>query len=508
MIFVIDQRLVSILLILLKQNDYITINDIANKIDVSNRTVRNDLKLLDSPLQDLNLSLIKKTGMGIKIEGDRKSKLKAYDKLKVKNLNPYPNGPEARIEYMALKLTTVDAYRIYEFADELFVSRASIHKDLKSLKALLNKYHITLLRSSSTGLALQGKEKDIRNMMFDLMVKDDKYQHFLEICQKSNYECNGEFIFYGLDLTDDEIKNFIKKAIGQSIENLNHINLNELSQIIVRLIISFVRISNNKYIELSDSFKQKLSKQAFLEKVNNLVNNIEEAYKLKYTNDEIHYIQLFFLSYLQPKEVFVYNLQEIQAFSNYLINAWSKDLNVDLHHDTKLLDNLLQHLIPVYTRVMHNLPVENQLIGEIKKMYPNTLETVQKSIENSKEWFNMREEDIAFLALHLAAALERLKQPLNCLLIQSDGIGAQILNRQKINRLDNEIKIVQEINYKQIDEVDYDGIDIIISTIELKLDNKIPFLLINNIISDDELLILQDIINSYYKEKNNPKRVD
>ena len=57
----IDQRLVSILLILLKQSDYITINDIANKIDVSNRTVRNDLKMLETQLQDLDLTLIKKT---------------------------------------------------------------------------------------------------------------------------------------------------------------------------------------------------------------------------------------------------------------------------------------------------------------------------------------------------------------------------------------------------------------------------------------------------------------
>ena len=157
---------------------------------------------------------------------------------------------------------------------------------------------------------------------------------------------------------------------------------------------------------------------------------------------------------------------------------------------------------------MHNLPVENQLIEEIKKMYPNTLVTVRKSIRESKEWFTMREEDIAFLALHLASALERQKKPLNCLLIHSDGIGAQILNKQKIDRLDNELKIVQELNYNQIDEANYDGIDIIISTIELKLNNDIPFLLINNIISDDELLILQDIINSYYKEKNNPKKVD
>ena len=74
----INQRLLDIIRILLKQNTYVTIAELANEIDVSYKTVANDLKKVDVWLTEHGLDLIKKTGVGVTIEGNNKTKLSVY----------------------------------------------------------------------------------------------------------------------------------------------------------------------------------------------------------------------------------------------------------------------------------------------------------------------------------------------------------------------------------------------------------------------------------------------
>lgn len=504
----IKRRLISILLYLLEQDSYITINDIAHYLDVSNRTIRNDLNTLEPWIEELNLTLIKKTGVGIKIEGDPQDELKAYDVIKEKNLYPYPNGPEDRIHYMALKLCTVDFYRIYQFSDDLFVSRASIHKDITILEKQFNQYQITMIRDSSKGISIKGKEKDIRNMMFNIMINDEKFNEFIKLCKSKDYECTGDFIFSGLNLTDDEIKDFIIKTSLRDLNIYEDLTLLNVSQIIIRLLISFVRIQANKPIVLSNDFKNELEDQSFYDDVTIILEKLTDEFKYTFPKDEYYYIQVFFLAFLKPQQTLPYNLNEIQSFTNYLIKKWSKELDIDLTNDPILKNNLMAHLTPVYTRIMHSIPVENTLTMEIQTMYPNTLKTVKKSIEDSDQWSAMQQEDIEFLTLHLAAALERLKEPLNTLLIYSGGLGARSLIKEKIEHALNDVKIIRDVNYTSIDKETFDQIDFIISTVDVQLDNDLPFVLVNNIISNNDLTLLQDVVKKYFNEKNNPKRVD
>lgn len=56
-----NKRLLDIAELLLNSSDYITVDTIAEKLNVSNKTIRNDLVILDEWLLEFNLSLDKKT---------------------------------------------------------------------------------------------------------------------------------------------------------------------------------------------------------------------------------------------------------------------------------------------------------------------------------------------------------------------------------------------------------------------------------------------------------------
>ena len=69
-----NKRILEIIRILLQQRNYITIREIAELLNVSNKTIRNDLALAEHYLAEYHLSLRKKTGTGIRIEGRESGK--------------------------------------------------------------------------------------------------------------------------------------------------------------------------------------------------------------------------------------------------------------------------------------------------------------------------------------------------------------------------------------------------------------------------------------------------
>ena len=56
-----NKRIMKIVDVLLKQDSYITIDKISEELAVSNKTIRNDLQIVDQYLEENNLKLIKKS---------------------------------------------------------------------------------------------------------------------------------------------------------------------------------------------------------------------------------------------------------------------------------------------------------------------------------------------------------------------------------------------------------------------------------------------------------------
>lgn len=79
-----NNRVMKIVDVLLKEDSYITIDKISETLNVSNKTIRNDLQIVEEYLNENNLQLIKKTGVGICIEGSIKDKLLVMQTVKEK----------------------------------------------------------------------------------------------------------------------------------------------------------------------------------------------------------------------------------------------------------------------------------------------------------------------------------------------------------------------------------------------------------------------------------------
>ena len=141
-----NKRILELIRILLQQSDYITIQNISTLLQVSNKTIRNDLNVVSEFLNEHALSLCRKTGVGICINGDEEAKLTLLNSISTRANQVISYSPKARKNYIGLRLITcAENCRIYELSSELFVSRATIHKDISALSSQFAAYNISVL---------------------------------------------------------------------------------------------------------------------------------------------------------------------------------------------------------------------------------------------------------------------------------------------------------------------------------------------------------------------------
>ena len=501
------KRLKEIVEILLKQESYITINNISKQLHVSNKTIRNDLKILEQWLLENKLTLIKKTGVGIYINGDQVSKLNILDTITSKNKELIDYSPEARKIFIAMRLlTSQEVCKIYEIAKELHVSRATIHMDLKKVTVLFKEYKLMLHHSTNQGLQIKGLERHKRNLLFDLMLQDKGYPMFRNIVNNDNYLCDGSILFAGADMNDDEVNEFVRILKKHNHLYLNELLFDHLVFLLLRIFVSYLRVIQGCDVELSNEFINDLSKQPFFNESKDICDILSDYYAITLNTNEIYYLQVYWISLQDRTPISEVNNIEIKKLATLLIASWSTQLQLPLTKDQELFDSLCQHLFPAITRFRYNIRIENPLMQEITNQYKNTYKIVKHSTLSINEQysFHICDEEIGYLTLYLATAIDKYKKPLKTILVCESGIGIHNLLIHKLTSHFNEIHITSQESFSSIYTCSLEDVDLILSTIDLR-QTSIPVIKIRPLLKDFDLIQLRKIICKYYKAKNDPQ---
>ncbi|MEG0469805.1 MAG: transcription antiterminator [Longicatena sp.] len=501
-----NKRVIKIVDALLKQDSYITIDKISEVLQVSNKTIRNDLQLVGEWLEENQLSLIKKTGVGILIEGSKSAKLHVMEKINEKNNTMVDYSPQSRKIFIGMQLCSYDNCRIYELSQQLFVSRATIHKDILSLDDLLTTYTLQLHRKNNNGLILEGKERHIRSFLLELMLRDNGYQLFLDIIRNEHHACDGTLVFPGLEVSDDEIHDFMRCVLSSNNRYIESLTFQSLIPALLRMFVTYLRIQDKHYVHLSDDFLTELKGEPFYEETRALCDRLGNHYNIKCPEMEIRYLQVYFLALQSSDNFNIKEKEEAKQLTDRLLHTWSETLQLPFNKDDKLRTAIYTHMCPAIMRFRHGIPNENPLLPEILNLYANTFEITKKSMHFMEEHFHctISKDEIGYLALHLAGSIERMKKPLNTILVAHSGNGAGNLLQEKISAHIPEVHIVSQESFFSIYEKKLDDIDLIITTIELNLKANIVCIQVNSLLRDYDIHHLQDAIKELYKLKNDP----
>ncbi|MHB8132193.1 MAG: BglG family transcription antiterminator, partial [Mobilitalea sp.] len=421
-------RLRQIVLILLQEDQIISVKKLADEIKVSKRTVQRELEFVGSSLNKYNVSLQTKTGIGIWLKGEETDKNKLYSMLQEEDVIDSSDKEDRRKRLILEILRDRTPKKLYYYANIFDVSEATISNDMETIEDWFHQFDLNIIRKQGYGVALEGSEKNYR-LAVRKFIEENIDNKIIRNLSKENERTIIDILrdkegqnIYNL-LNNDILKQVI--TCFQSIRDKRLTRLTENSYIglILHVTIAINRILQHEIIEPNDELLEKLMKNDDYDLAVHITNSLEEEFQIEIPDIEIAYILLHIngskLQHINEDQIENENQRErsdILDFINDMINVYDAEIAYELKQDEEFIVGLLAHLQPTFVRLKNHMIISNPLLQQIQETYPEIYEKSVKvgSLITERYGFKVPKEEIGFLAMHFGAAGVRLENQKEC----------------------------------------------------------------------------------------------
>lgn len=494
-----SKRQKDILILLSKSKEPVTSSWIAKELGVSDRTIRNEIKLMQQNPESVGFQIKSTRGLGytIKIiDAELFSNILNEISTEENNLAGDFADKDTRVLYILRRLLLETGFiKLESFTEEMFVSLSTLQNDLKMVKEILYKYNLKLINRPHYGSRVVGDEYMKRLCLSNLLLERNQEAFLKED---------------SLQLIDPKLFKKIKKIIIQKV-NKYKIEISDISleNLATHIAIACGRIQEGFVIEeLSDLLVDDYPFEKIV--ANEITKEVEDFTGLTFPDTEIDYIIVHLLGtkLLHKKELVEFSkFDEAGAIINCMIERLKSELNWDFSQDREFIQALTLHIRPAMNRLRYKMNIRNPLLNDIKKKYPAAFEgaiIASKCIENYLQ-MEVVEDEIAYIALHIGVALERMKlnkkKIKKVLIVCASGVGsAKLLSYRLQNLFSQELEIIDTINYYNLSSYDLSFIDLVISTIPIKEDLGIPVQVVNTFLEDKDINLIKRILSTTQNE--------
>lgn len=179
-----NQKRFSTILKCLAQTDKpISSVDICQKVGISPRTLRNDIKENKDELLSHGAEIISFPAIGYRLKISDENKFNSYIKALMQEDTNHqriiPVSPEERINYLIRLLLSNDEYiKMDDIAENIFISRSTLTNDLHKVRDRLKYFQLDIQSSPNYGIKVIGSEIHKRSAIaqyyFHTETTDDK----------------------------------------------------------------------------------------------------------------------------------------------------------------------------------------------------------------------------------------------------------------------------------------------------------------------------------------------
>ncbi|MEI3614197.1 BglG family transcription antiterminator [Pseudogracilibacillus sp. SO30301A] len=503
----------KIILFLLQKQAQVTVEDVAEALDVSSRTIHRDLKGVEKILLNHRMELDKKPGVGLQIVGEQADKRLLERLLTSISPNDYTQE-ERQAMILSMLLEANEPIKLFTLAHELDVTIATISNDLDQLEAELENSHLTLIRRRGFGVQIEGDEANKRFAITHLIAKYVDPFAFISLLKENIQNKQTPTISNRLlGLVDPDKLRVIEKTVEQASTKLPYALADSARVgLVVHLALAIERLQKGDTIQFDRAYFEQLQGTKEYKIAEKIISELETTLEISIPNDEIGYITMHLMGAKLRSDQHVLLEVENTGFAyqvKQLIAYVSKQIHVDMMGNNQLLNDLVTHLKPAIYRINKRMKITNPMIDQIRNEYDELFHLIAEATSVIFPDLDIPDDEIGFIVLHFAAALlkgERLK----ALVICSSGIGtAKILATQLMKQVP-EIKQIENKSMFDVDEEDLDQYDLIISTLPLKELEESDYILVSPMLDQSEVhqikkaIRQQRLVVNNEKQKSNP----
>jgi transcriptional antiterminator/mannitol/fructose-specific phosphotransferase system IIA component (Ntr-type) len=506
----IDSRSASILKYLTELSTPVSSDIIARQVGLTPRAVRYRMPKISAWLEEAGAELVNKPRYGIFIRASMQKKNQLHNQVSFSSFY----SREERIYLILLKLlSSEEAVIIKQFEVLLSVSRSTIVQDISRAEEWLEDHGLKLLSKQNRGFWVEGDEADFREAILscvlngarDIGFQDDlmcfSFADSTAALPSHEFALSIKCLFQPVDF----------KYFNLLLNTVIDIQLSDRAQFhfILRLAIMLIRLKKRKPIRVIPSGLGDLKQLNEYYWTEFLCRKVAERFQLIINLEEITYITRFLIDaqVIRPLKMISDKSEKIEEFDKELICIIdsflcqvSRRLHPAMAIDRELRYNLASHLKYFQERADISHLDDNPVIQEIKAEYSKIFTIVEQCIRESKAFtLGMHEDEVGYLTIHIAAALEKLryneKNTKTVLIVCNAGMASALLLRSKIQSEFSDISIDSVISYHELlERKNFSGIDLIISTIPLHLRSAPPVLVVNVILKDKDLANLEKVL--------------
>lgn len=505
----------QILEILLKAAEEITVKDLADQIGVSGRTVHRDLKNVEDILQEYQLTLEKKSGVGVQIMGD-KTKLRELE-LFLFNISHTEYTAEERQTIILCELLENNGpVKLISLANDLNVTIATVSADLTKLEERLQTFRLKLIRRRGYGVEIEGDERGKRNAMSHLISVNLDESELLTLARENIQRRSSQHINTIserlLGIVEKNKLIVVEKVVNSIIQELPYtIADSAYIGLVVHLALAIERLQKGEGIEINQTYmesQQSTKEYKFAEKI---AEQLGQVFNITIPQEEIAYITMHLkgAKIRYDNENFIENSSlQVAVKTKNLIEQVGKLIGLDLSGNRSLFEGLVVHLKPAIYRMKQKMGISNPLSDKIKNDYADLFFIVKKAADEVFPDLDVLDEEIGYLVMHFGAALMGAKElrNLKTLVVCSSGIGTSKMLATRLQKEFPELNQIQNVSVMEFKKMKADDYHLVISTILIP-NFESDYIVVSPLLNKDEVEKIRSYMNEYKLSMNMEKNI-
>lgn len=482
-------RMQQILLIMLNEDKVISVKNLAERMNLSKRTVQRELEYLGRALKEYHVEFCSKTGTGVWLEGAREDRDRLLRHLSEKDTLDASDRPERRKRLILEILKDKTLKKLYYYSELFGVSEATISADLEAAEEWFEPFNLKIIRKPGYGISIEGREKDFR-LALRAFIDENIDTHFIRDIYEEKDQALFELVGSKNDKNIYKILNndLLLRVIAciQRIKDRRLLNLTENSYVglVLHVTIAVNRILKKEILEENQAMVESLRGNDDFCLAGRIVEELCKEFEIEIPEIETAYICLHIkgakvqqIELDEDSRARVSGQRELLEVVNQMIDRFDPVVAWQLKQDEEfVVHGLAAHLQPTLVRLANNMKIENPLLDQIKRDYAAIFERCRSVAEVIEEHYGypVPEPEIGYLAIHFGAAMVRLessrevKRKVNMGVVCASGIGISRLMCSRINRFFNDRINLTAYGLNDLSPYVLERTDFFVSTLQLK----------------------------------------